>query len=283
MQALPAWLRLMRPNQWAKNLFVFAPALFSGQLQFASTWGKSALAFVFFCASSALVYCLNDYLDVEADRAHSIKRLTRPIASGEVSMQAARWIMAALFALLVVGVLVVPVLFGPLVSYLVINLIYNLGLRGIPVIDLVLISLGFVARVWAGAAILQVPLTGWIIVDTFFLALYLATMKRRNEFRLDLGHTRKSLRRYSRGLINFLAIVSLLGALVSYLYFTFEVRPQLTFTGVFVLLGLWRFWILSNQLKGDESPTDALVRDWPMITISALWATACYLLLVLWR
>ena len=280
MQRLPAPLRLMRPQQWAKNLFVFAPLLFSGHFKDLTSITLACVAFGVFCAAASLVYVLNDLLDVEADRAHPIKRTKRPIASGHVSPKLAKQLIAGLGIAILLALAVWPALIAPVLSYLVINVIYNFGVRGVPVLDLCIISLGFVTRVWAGAAVISVPLTPWIVLDTVFLALYLAAMKRRNEVRLLLGDSRKSIRGYSPGLINGISIVAALGALVGYTFFAIQVRQELAFTVPLVALGLWRFKVLADSLQNAESPTEALIKDWPMLAISAIWAIACWLVLV---
>lgn len=280
MSKFPAWLRLMRPNQWAKNLFVFAPNLFSPLAIDPTSWLLSGLAFLTFCLTASLIYVFNDYLDVEEDRAHPTKSITRPLAAGQLKLSTARMLIALLLALLVLALWLQPTMFWPVFVYLAINLTYGFLLRGIPVVDLVTISLGFVARVWAGASVIAVPLTPWILTDAFFLALYLAAMKRRHEFLLGLGHTRASLKRYSLGLINWIVGVAATGAILGYAIFAFEVRPELSLTIVFVVLGFIRFWRLANSPGSVESPTERLVRDPWMISISIAWVISCAVILL---
>ncbi len=280
MKKWPAWLRLLRPTQWVKNLFVFAPALFGSRLGDLSAWGLSTFAFVSFCLAASLVYVVNDYLDVEADRAHPTKRFTRPIAAGQVGVGQARMLALILLALVALAMVVEPALAAPTIAYLLVNVVYSLILRGVPVVDLVIISLGFVARVWAGAQIIAVPLTPWILIDTFFLALYLSAMKRRSEFLRDLSNTRKSLGRYNLGLINTLVGLGAIGAVLGYSVFAFQVRGELAFTAVFVVLGVARFWRLANSISDSQSPTDRIIHDPWMLVITGGWALSCLLILV---
>jgi len=218
LSRLPAPVRLLRPQQWAKNLFVFAPLLFSGKFRDLALIQSAVIGFAVFCGAASLVYVLNDLLDIEADRAHPIKRHKRPLAAGQISITGGWLILGTLLVALLVALVVWPQLALPVGSYLAINLLYNLGLRAVPVIDLVVISIGFVARVWAGAAIIDAPLTLWIVIDTFFLALYLGSMKRRNEVRLMLSSSRKSIHGYSPRLINAISWVAAAGALVGYVF-----------------------------------------------------------------
>ena len=279
MRRLPAPVRLLRPQQWAKNLFVFAPLLFSSRFSDFYSVTMATVAFVVFCVCASSVYILNDLLDEEADRAHPIKSVKRPIASGQVSRKLAMQLLATLALVVLVSLIAWPTLLAPVASYLIINVLYNMGLRAVPVVDLCVISLGFVSRIWAGAAIISVPLTSWIVIDTFFLALYLASMKRRNEVRLLLATSRKSIHGYSSKLIDAIALIAALGALVGYAFFAIQVRQELAFTIPLVALGIWRFKALSDSLKDAESPTEALVRDWPMLAISAAWGIACWFVL----
>lgn len=279
MRRLPAPVRLLRPQQWAKNLFVFAPLLFSSRFSDFYSVTMATVAFVVFCVCASSVYILNDLLDEEADRAHPIKSVKRPIASGQVSRKLAMQLLATLALVVLVSLIAWPTLLAPVASYLIINVLYNMGLRAVPVVDLCVISLGFVSRIWAGAAIISVPLTSWIVIDTFFLALYLASMKRRNEVRLLLATSRKSIHGYSSKLIDAIALIAALGALVGYAFFAMQVRQELAFTIPLVALGIWRFKALSDSLKDAESPTEALVRDWPMLAISAAWGIACWFVL----
>jgi 4-hydroxybenzoate polyprenyltransferase len=272
-------VRLLRPQQWAKNLFVFAPLLFSSRFSDFYSVTMATVAFVVFCVCASSVYILNDLLDEEADRAHPIKSVKRPIASGQVSRKLAMQLLATLALVVLVSLIAWPTLLAPVASYLIINVLYNMGLRAVPVVDLCVISLGFVSRIWAGAAIISVPLTSWIVIDTFFLALYLASMKRRNEVRLLLATSRKSIHGYSSKLIDAIALIAALGALVGYAFFAMQVRQELAFTIPLVALGIWRFKALSDSLKDAESPTEALVRDWPMLAISAAWGIACWFVL----
>ncbi len=279
MRRLPAPVRLLRPQQWAKNLFVFAPLLFSDRFTDTASIAFAAIAFCVFCVCASTVYILNDLLDEKADRAHPIKSIKRPIASGQVSKKLALQLIAVLSLIVMAALIIWPPLVAPVLSYLIINVLYNLGLRALPVFDVCVISLGFVSRVWAGAAIISVPLTSWIVIDTFFLALYLASMKRRNEVRLSLASSRKSIHGYSPKLVNTIALIAAMGALIGYAFFAIQVRQELAFTIALVALGLWRFKVLSDSLKDAESPTEALVRDWPMLGISAAWAIACWFVL----
>ena len=159
MSRLPAPVRLLRPQQWAKNLFVFAPLLFSGRFRDWSEVLAAAVAFALFCLASSVVYVLNDLLDIEADRAHPIKKFKRPLAAGQISVSAGWWILSGLATTVLFGLISFQSLVLPVGAYLCINLAYNLGLRALPVIDLVVISAGFVARVWAGAAVIDAPRT----------------------------------------------------------------------------------------------------------------------------
>ncbi len=179
--AAVAVLKLLRPLQWIKNLFVFAPLLFSvSAWSFHSFWVTFA-AFLAFCFAASAVYIFNDLNDAERDRRHPTKRF-RPIASGQV----APWVAALAIVVLValsaaVLIAAAPAALGAAGAYLLLNIAYTLRLKHLPVVDIFCIAAGFVLRVFAGGLALGVPISSWTFVTTLCLALYLASVKRHQE------------------------------------------------------------------------------------------------------
>ena len=167
-------LRLIRPKHWVKNLFVLAPLIFSGLF----TRPTEALLAIFgtllFCIAASIVYIINDLSDVRRDVLHPVKRITRPIASGAVSVTEARVVLVVLSALLLVGTIVSIPLVAVLIGYILLNLLYSVWLKSIPVVDIFCVAAGFMLRVYAGARVIDVPLSSWMMVTTLSIALYLA-------------------------------------------------------------------------------------------------------------
>lgn len=264
-----ALLASMRPHQWVKNAFVVAPLIFARQL---TNWQYAmpvVAATIIFCVLSGTVYVLNDLVDVEADRRHPKKKL-RPIASGAVSEGTARgFISAAVIACLVCGWLLSPGFLAAALSYFVGNLAYSFSLKKIAYIDVVWIGTGFLLRLLAGslAPTPAIPLSYYLLITTFLLALFLGFGKRLHELGGTGTATRGVLAHYSPKAARILLILAGLGALVAYAQYTLDAKTVLTFgtsrlwvTVLPAALAMLRFGKLVSA-KNDDSPTDAMLHD----------------------
>ena len=268
-------IRLLRPRQWVKNVFVLAPLIFSGEFLHAESIKTSFLAFVLFCLASSATYIVNDLRDTERDRRHPVKSKTRPLAAGKVTIPAALTLLGVLLTLLIAVGFVMPQVMGVIAAYLLLNVAYSFVLRHQPVIDIFTIALGFVLRVYAGAMALAVPLSSWMFVTTLCLALYLAAVKRKQELAQSGTDGRKVLEKYSIPLVERYAEMSATGALVFYSLFVMSAKPRMVITVPLVLFGLFRYWYVVEELDGGESPTDALLNDWQLLLTVVLWIAAC--------
>ena len=266
-----ALARLLRPRQWIKNAFVLAPTLFAGLYLDGGAVLRALAAAGVFCVASSLVYVVNDLADLEADRQHAAKRHARPLASGAVSVSAARGVLIVLAVLLVAGGIALPAVSGAIACYLALNLAYSLKLKRIPVVDLFCIATGFVLRVFAGALAVEVPLSSWMLITTLCLALYLAAIKRRQELAAG-GSSRVVLGSYSVELLDRYAELSSISAIVFYSLYVIDVRPALVITIPLVLFGVFRYWYMVRTLDVGESPTEALWGDWPLMLTVLAWA-----------
>lgn len=268
-------IRLLRPKQWVKNAFVLAPLVFAARFLDAHAVADALLACFLFCVASSATYIVNDMCDVEQDRRHPTKSRTRPIAAGIVSVRTAAILLAALYAVLIVGAFILPAVAVVLAAYLVLTLAYTLFLKHQPVIDIFTVAIGFVLRVYAGATALDVPVSGWMFVTTLCLALYLAAVKRRQELRQAGSGGRRVLKSYSVALVNRYAEMASTGALLFYSLFVMSTKPQLLVTIPLVLFGVFRYWYVVDELEGGESPTDALLEDWQLLATGVLWVAVC--------
>ena len=270
------WLiKLMRPSQWVKNVFVLAPLMFSGEFLHPESIKISLLAFVLFCIASSATYIVNDLHDIERDRRHPTKSKTRPLAAGKVTVPMALGLLGVLLALLVAGGFLAPRVLAVIAVYLLLNLAYSFVLKHQPVIDIFTIALGFVLRVYAGTMALALPLSSWMLVTTLCLALYLAAVKRKQELAQSGIEGREVLKKYSPVLVDRYAEMSATGALVFYGLFVMSAKPRLVITVPLVLFGLFRYWYVVEELDGGESPTDALLNDWQLLLTVVLWIAAC--------
>ncbi len=264
-------LALMRPRQWVKNAFVFAPLIFAGEFLKLESIEKVALAALIFCVASSATYILNDLSDIERDRRHPKKSKTRPLASGLVSVPQALTLLLVLYVVLLAAWFVMPAVLYVVLGYLLLNLAYTFVLKHQPVIDIFTIAIGFVLRVYAGAMALSVPVSSWMFVTTLCLALYLAAVKRGQELVSNGSESREVLQHYTPALLDRYAEMAATGALLFYSLFVMTARPALVMTIPLVLYGLYRYWFIVESKEAGESPTDALLGDWQLLLTVAIW------------
>ncbi len=275
-------VRAMRPHQWVKNLFVLAPLVFAKQALVLGHFMGAALAFAVFSVLSGCVYILNDIVDVENDRLHPSKR-HRPIAAGRLPIAAARTARAILLmGSAVASVAFLPMSFAALgLSYFALNVAYSFALKHVPFVDVACIATGFLIRIIAGAFAINVPITVWILICTFWLALFLALGKRKHEI-LQAGHKkseqRRVLARYRLAHVRVTMLACAALTAVSYVSFTIlgeetGFKPsQLVWTIPCVLFGLFRFHQLTERVGDGRSPTDLMLSDKPFIANLVLWS-----------
>jgi 4-hydroxybenzoate polyprenyltransferase len=268
-------IKLIRPKQWIKNSFVLAPLLFSGEFLDTHAVISALIAALLFCGASSATYIVNDVRDIQRDRAHPKKSLTRPLASGIVSIPCALALLLILYAGLIGAWFFVPKVVNVIAFYLILNIAYTFILKHQPVLDIFTIAIGFVLRVYAGAMALSVPVSSWMFITTLCLALYLAAVKRRQELSQSGTSGRSVLDKYSISLVDRYAEMSATGALLFYSMFVMSAKPDLAITIPLVLFGLFRYWYVVDTLDGGESPTDALFADWQLLAISAVWVITC--------
>lgn len=266
---------LMRPKQWVKNGFVFAPLMFTGLFLDITAVSQTLIAFILFSLAASATYIVNDLRDIEEDRKHPTKSLKRPLASGWVKPNQAKALLIGLYVVLAVGIVFEPYVMGVIGAYLALNLAYSFYLKHQPVLDIFTIAIGFVLRVYAGAMAISVPVSSWMFVTTLCLALYLAAVKRRQELVLTSQEGRSVLEKYSVSLIDRYAEMSATGALLFYSLFVMNTHPEMVMTIPFVLFGLFRYWYVSEALGAGESPTDALFADKQLLLTVVAWVGVC--------
>jgi 4-hydroxybenzoate polyprenyltransferase len=273
-KAFSALVRAIRPRHWLKNGFVLAPAVFAGHAFDASAMAKAATVAVAFCLASSAGYLVNDVLDREADRNDPVKRF-RPVASGELGIGAALVWAALLFAVALAaslhqGTLVVVAL----AAYVLLTLLYSVVLKGVPVVDVMVLATGFLIRLVAGALAIPVVISHWLIVCGFLLALLLAFGKR-------LPEADQTGRRSPNYPLTFLHdVVTMLAGVTLVAYTLYTVAPDTTaklggsnallLTVPLVLFGILRYLLLLHR-EGAQDPTATLFRDRPLLAAVVLW------------
>jgi 4-hydroxybenzoate polyprenyltransferase len=279
----------LRPEQWTKNLFVFAGVLFGGLLFDMRAIGRSSAAFVVFCALSGVVYLLNDLVDRDADQRHPLKRL-RPIASGKLSTRTATVAAAVLGIGAMAAAFALSPMFAALAgAYVVLLVAYSFVLKHLVIIDALTIASGFVLRAASGAVAVSVPISHWLLVCTTLLALFLVLSKRRHELTLlaDGATThRPILTEYSPYLLDQMIAVVTASTLVAYSVYATSTETaerlhtsRLGVTIPFVLYGIFRYLYLVHQKRAGGSPADLLLTDRPLLACVGLWALTVALIL----
>lgn len=280
-------LGAMRPHQWAKNVFVLAPLVFAQALSDGASVRRAGWVFLAFCLASSAVYLFNDIRDRDEDRKHPLKR-QRPFAAGTVPVSAGIVTAGALVA----GSLLISEYLNRevtiiLAAYLGLNLLYTLGLKRVVILDVLIISIGFVLRVLGGGKAIEVEVSAWLLMCTIFVSLLLALSKRRHELILmaeEAADQRKVLGQYSAPFLDQMVNVVTASSVLSYALYA--VAPEtienfgggeLVYTIPFVLFGVFRYLLLIYQRKTRRNPTEALLGDAPFLVNMALWAGA-----VLW-
>lgn len=275
VQLLFGLIKLVRPKQWIKNAFVFAPLLFSGLFLNWLSVQQAIVVALLFCLASSATYILNDLKDIEKDRLHPTKSKTRPLASGVVQPIHAKFLMGTFYLILALAAIFYLHMMLVIAAYLLLNIVYSHYLKYQPVLDIFTIAAGFVLRVYAGAVAIAVPISSWMFITTLCLALYLASIKRRQELNLTGIASRKTLEQYSLSLLNRYAEMSAIGALLFYSIFVMSEKPSLIVSIPLVLFGIFRYWYITDIHHQGESPTDTLLYDKQMLTTAFLWVIVC--------
>lgn len=281
---------LIRPKQWIKNLFLFAPILFAGELLNLGLLSKNIIAFIAFCGVSSCVYIINDIVDIESDRVHRKKRY-RPLASGDINIRTAIIFLVILFILTILLSLTLNLYFWIMVfTYFIINILYSFKVKHIVILDVFFVSLGFMLRVAAGAAAISVPVSSWMILTTIFVSLFLAVSKRRAELsqieQENIEKQRKVLDHYAIEFTEQMNTIAATGTIICYALYTVSSKAistfqtdKLIYTTPFVIYGIFRYLYLIHKRNLGESPTQIVTKDIPIIINTIIWFIASALII----
>jgi 4-hydroxybenzoate polyprenyltransferase len=285
---IPALLASLRPRQWVKNLFVFGGLVFSQHLFTPAAWPATA-GFVIFCALSGAIYLLNDVADRDKDRLHPDKRM-RPIASGRLSVRVA---LIAAAVLIVSGLAAAVWVSRPFalvaLAYVVLLSAYSAWLKHVVIVDVLVVAIGFVLRAAAGALAIGVAISGWLLICTILLALFLALGKRRHEvltLEESAARHRPILAEYSAGLLDQMIAVVTASTVTAYALYTMSPETVAKFhtsllpaTLPFVLYGVFRYLYLLYHRQLGGNPSDMVVRDRALVLNTLLWLIVVLLII----
>lgn len=285
-------IKLIRPYQWIKNVFVFMPLFFGGSLLNGFELYQAVVAFVSFCFIASAIYCFNDIIDVEADRRHSEKS-TRPIASGQISIGQGYAIMGLCVILSFASCLLLKdnmlLTMGIILAYFVIEILYCTMLKRIAVVDVCVLALGFVMRILVGGFATDIVPSRWLVMMTFLLTLLMAFGKRKDDvikFQKTGIPPRHNTKHYSITFIDQAITVNASVTLVCYILYT--ISPDVTertnfeyvyLTSVFVILGLFRYMQLASMEGKSGDPTRLVLKDHFLQIVLILWLIS-YLLMI---
>lgn len=280
------YLKLLRVEQWVKNLFVFTALFFSGKISETDLFIKSIFAFIVFSLTASTIYIINDYSDIESDRKHPEKK-NRPLSSGAISKFSAKIFLV----LLIVFNISLYYLgqnwfhqdlskFGIIILfYFLMNIAYTFKLKHVAIVDICIIATGFVLRVLAGGYITGIPISQWAVLLTFILALVLAIGKRRGELinAQISGKTRKALDGYNVIFADIVLSISCALAIVCYVMFTLspevqqKFHPRVFYTVIFVVFAFLRYLQQTLVYNKTESPTKIVYKDHYIQVTLVLW------------
>lgn len=282
------YLKLIRIQQWVKNLFLFAPAFFGAKILDIDNVSLIP-GFIAFCFISSAVYVINDYRDIEADRAHPSKK-DRPLAAGTINKSTALFVFIGLLITSIGISINLDLIFtGIILFYFLLNVGYSFGLKNVPILETFIVSTGFLLRVIAGAIITDTPLSHWIIIMVFLLALFLILAKRRDDLVIYLNTgtaARKSIMGYNLEFID--ACLTMLSAVIIVCYITYCVSPDtishfnneyLYGTTIFVIAGIMRYMKMTLMDQKSGSPVKALYTDRFIIITLVLWIVSFFIII----
>lgn len=273
-------IKLMRIGQYIKNLFIFLPIFFAMKLDDTGLLFNAFIAFIAFSLAASAIYTLNDYHDIEEDRLHPTKK-NRPLASGAISKPQAIIIMTALFAS---GITLIAIL-SPnavviLTAYVAMNIAYTFSLKHVAIIDVTIIAIGFVLRLFIGSVVTGIQLSMWIVIMTFLLALFMALAKRRDDVLIYL-ETGKKMRKvidgYNLQFLDAAMVIMASVVIVAYTNYTTSTEvierlhsEHLYLTSIFVILGIMRYLQIAFVHLNSGSPTRIVLKDrFLQLTIAA--------------
>jgi len=282
------YFKLIRVRQWTKNLFLFIPLFFAGELMNWEKYPDLILGYFTFCFLASSIYVINDLKDVEYDKKHP-KKQSRPLASGSISIFQAKLIITILIVVVIILSFFLSIKFRLfLLGYFVLNIFYTFFGKNVSILDVILISIGFLIRIKVGGIIATIALSKWIIVMVFLLALFLAFAKRRDDLvvKVETGiDMRKASMNYTIEFLNIVLALICGVIIVAYLMYCFSPEViqrvgtyRIYYTVLFVIAGLLRYLQITIVNQDSGSPSQVLLKDRFIQVVIGGWILAFYLL-----
>ncbi len=263
--------QLLRINHYIKNFLVFIPLLFTSGVGNIDDLFKSFHAFLVFCILASSVYIINDILDLNLDKKHPKKRRYKPLASGTISLFQAQFIFVLLIFLFLLLIYFNYALIEVSLLYLSLNFFYTTTFKKIPYLDLFILSSNYILRIYMGCVALSVDLSGWMASTVFFGALFISSLKRKQELLLFGSVSRKVLKSYSVNGLEKIVNVSAVLSILFYSLYIILINQTIFLTIPLVIYGVIRYINRSKQKKFSDSPVDEIINDKQNIFLITIW------------
>lgn len=276
------WLKLLRCKHYLKNILVFLPIIFSGEIFDKIKICNTLLGFISFCLVASSIYIINDICDVEKDRLHPTK-CKRPIASGEISIKKA-WVCAIVMVLItiIINVFIIKNIFGTLfiALYFILNLAYSFGLKNKPMIDIAILVSGFVIRVLYGGVITNIEISGWLFLTIVSLSFYMGLGKRRNELKKHTnGETRNVLKYYNFDFLD-KNMYMCMGLSIGF-YALWAMSSKYMLYTVPLVLFICMKYSLTVEGESDGDPIEVILHDKMILSLAVIYAVIVFAILYL--
>lgn len=256
-------LKLIRLKDWLKNIIIFFPLIFSGYFFDRTLYFDLFIVFFTFCLISSFIYVLNDILDIKRDKLHPIKKITKPLASGKISLKYSYTILVLITLIILIISIPQDRMYLNFFLYFILGIVYNLYFKKIPYLEIIILSLGYVVRIDSGSVIINVESSLLMLSSVFFLATYFISLKRLSEMNLNLdnvlNNTRDVIKIYDKKIINFLSVISLLIILIIFTVYLFTVSLKLFITLPLLLVFLLRYYYIVKNTTIGENPINVVL------------------------
>ena len=257
-------LELIRIKDWLKNLLLLTPLIFSGNILNFDVYQSLFISFIFFSLTTSAVYIINDINDIKSDRSHPFKIKTKPIARGDISINYAIGLLIFILTLLTLLYFIDSKIIFHILAYFILNLFYNYFVKGIIILDLLIISIGYIIRIDVGSIAIGVESSMMMLISVFSLSFFVLAIKRKKEFQHNISG-RESLKYYNLKILNSIIALSLFSSIVSYSIHIYMKNNNLIITMPIVILCFLRYLYISNKTSKGEFPIDLFFQDWILL------------------
>ena len=265
-------LELIRIKDWLKNLLLLTPLIFSGNILNFDVYQSLFISFIFFSLTASAVYIINDINDINSDRCHPFKIKTKPLARGDISINYATGLLIFILTLLTLLYFVDNKIIFHILAYFVLNLFYNYFVKGIIILDLLIISIGYIIRIDVGSIAIGVESSMMMFISVFSLSFFVLAIKRKKEFQHNISG-RESLKYYNLKILNSIIALSLFSSIVSYSIHIYMKNNNLIITMPIVILCFLRYLYISSYTSKGEFPIDLFFQDWILLLLGGIYIT----------